>query len=376
MPAWLGVASQANGLVTAGVPGSNGGADASGCIGCGYYTWQQAPFDNAQNYATTLGPNALSTLSVLSNAACGTVSNWADGKSATTAGCRQVLIDYLPPVLGGIQQPATITGGQNIGFASNANDNLDLTSYDYSLAYANAGSGTIPANLTIRSPNTEPSQVVGTSFDNVLTTASAVTFTVKNFIRDLSETTAGNAPQNNPTLPGSITGRVYDAANNASNPVNQPLNPVNIPQTNRVDFTAAQPNGGTLQTFAITTPAAATNISNPPAGTTPANPTSVTLTAQAVGSETPTTPFNNPFSVVQFYYLDPGTGEFILIGSAPASTVTDNNTVTQRTFTWSMAWTPPRSLGQVNVTIIAIGVNSLGDALVAQANNNITTTNP
>jgi hypothetical protein len=361
---WYG--ATVGGVFTPGqAPGSNGGADASGCIGCGYYIFTQTPFDNAQNTAASLGNSSATTLSVNGGATCG------------GSGCRQVLIDPMAPVMGGISVPATITGGTNVSFATNAQDNLDLVNYDYTLRIPIAAIGNLAANLPIRSAqNTIPGAA---AFDNVLTTQWTGALVVNNFIRDLSTTDGTNAPQNNPVLPDQITGRVYDAAANPSAQVDQPINPVNIPQANRVDFTAQQAGAaGTVMTsFAVTN--AAVNISNVPSGSTntPANPTSVNLTAQVIANETAANPYQNPFSAVQFYYQDPNTGEFILIGTANASTVTDNNTVTQRTVTFGLAWDPPQSLGAPGaIRILAIGINTTGDALVTQPNVNITLTNP
>jgi hypothetical protein len=336
-------------------------ADASGCVGCGYYVFSQTPLDLARNAATSV---------------TGSSPTVVTGNCAAV-GCREVLIDTMRPTMGGIQVPATITGGTTVAFGTSATDNLDLASYDYSLLYPTAAVGTLPANIAFRSPNTVASQQIGTAFDNVLTTQASFSLNVSNFIRDLETTSAANQPQNVEVQPSQITGRVYDAAGNGgvgSASVAQSISAVNVPIANRVDFAAAEPNTATLQTFMVAN--AATNISNGPASVSAVNPTTVTLSATATGPESNTFQYINPFTVIQFYYLDPASGEFILIGSASAANVTDNGGVTLRTFTWTISWDPPASLPAGPVSVIAVGVNSAGDALVSQANQNITLTNP
>jgi len=356
-PGWFGkVTSGVLDITT--VPGSNAGADASGCVGCGYFVFTQTPLDLARNAATSIVGSVATTLA----GPCGGV------------GCRQVLIDTQNPVMGGIAVPATIVGGTTVAFATSATDNLDLGTYDYTLLYNQPISGG-GATLPIRSPaTTSNGQTIGTAFDNVLTTSSSFSLQVPTFIRNVESTTGADAPQNNPILPSQITGRVYDAANNPGTAVVQPISAVNVPQASRIDFAAPQPNTAQLLTFKVTN--AATNISNGPATVTAANPTTVTLTASATGTESTTFQYLNPFTTVQFYYLDPVTTEYILIGVSGASSVTDNPAVTQRTFSWTVSWDPPAALPVGAVSVIAIGVNTAGDALVTKVNNLITLTNP
>ena len=48
---------------------------------------------------------------------------------------RTAAIDRQAPVMGGVQVPATLTGGQAVNFSTQATDNLDLISSDFTLAY-------------------------------------------------------------------------------------------------------------------------------------------------------------------------------------------------------------------------------------------------
>jgi hypothetical protein len=302
--------------------------------------------------------------------------------NVTALPARTVLVDRAIPVMGGIQVPATIAGGTSVNFATNATDNLDLVSSDFTLRYPGPG-------ISIRTPG--PS--LGATFDATLTTSASFSYNVPFFVRTLVATDgAGVPPAATPNRPDLFTGRVYDGAGNQSVPSTGQIQAANIPipatgAGAQTDFSAAQSNGarfcGTAGAacaapgFSITAPAAATNISNG-GGANPANPTSVTLTAQANGTESATAPafqFLNPFPAgLSFYYLDPS-GEWILIGSAGAPTVSDNPAATVRTFTWSLSWDPPGSLGTAGaVSIRAIGVSSTGDGLASAVNANITLT--
>jgi hypothetical protein len=259
-------------------------------------------------------------------------------------------------------------------------------SADYTLSYATTPVGAaLP--LSIRS---QPQSIQNSvAFDNTLITAASFSIVVPSFIRMVATTTAGGAPQNNGVLAGSIAARAYDGADNPSLPEVQTISGAAIVQTNPTNYAAVQAGGGTLTNFAVSN--AAANVSNCPAagcagGAAPANATSVTLTAIAQGTESAGTPafqVSNPFSSVQFYYLDTGyagaTNEWILIGSAVAPSVTDNGAQTVRTFTWTLgtAFDPPAALaGGTTLKVIAVGVNAAGDALASAVNVNITLTNP
>ena len=326
------------------------GVNGTGCAGCGYYFYTQTPLDLARNAAPVM--------------------------------TRKVVVDQQAPVAGGIAVPATVTGGAAASFATSATDNLDLVSSDYTLTYAAAPAGGPVANLPIRANG----PALGVAFDNTLTISSSFSVAVPFFIRSVATTTAGNAPQNNggAGLPATIAVRAYDAASNASAPGVAAINPANVPQLNRVDFTIAPVGANPLATMiSFQVSNAAANISNCPAAgcagnVAPVNPTSVTLTATSTGNEGPTFQFINPFTQVQFYYFDTVTNEYILIGTAVAPVVTDNAAITVRTFTWTLgtAFDPPAALGTGALRILAVGVSSSGDGLASAVNANIIMTNP
>jgi hypothetical protein len=307
--------------------------------------------------------------------------------NVTSLPSRTVLVDRAIPIMGGIQVPATIAGGASINFATNATDNLDLVSSDFTLRYPGVG-------ISIRTPG--PS--LGATFDATLTTSSSFSYNVPFFMRTLVQAAGNVPPAAAPNRPDLITGRVYDGAVNQSAPSSGTITAANIPLTGtgiapQTDFSLPQSNTARFcGTAGATCPApgysitnAAATISNCPAsgcagGAAPAHPTSVTLAAQANGTEQATAPtfqFLNPFPAgLSFYYLDPVTTEWILIGSVAAPQVSDNVTATVRTFTWQLSWDPPSSLGTGAVSIIAIGNASTGDGLASGVNANITLSNP
>jgi hypothetical protein len=330
---------------TFGVTVADGTPTNPGCAGCGYYFFTQTALDLARNAAPTM--------------------------------TRQVVVDQVAPIVGGIAVPATIAGGASASFATSATDNLDLISSDYTLAYAAAPTGGLVANFPIRA--TGPA--LGVAFDNTLTTQSSFSVAVPFFIRSVATTGAADIPQNNAGLPASMTVRAYDAANNASAPSTAPIAAANVPQVGRIDFSIAPAGGTAMGAFKVGN--TATNISNCPAAgcagnVAPVNPTTVTLNAAASGPEGGATQFINPFTQVQFYYFDTVTSEYILIGTAVAPVVTDNATVTVRTFTWTLTtpFDPPAALGTGTLKIVAVGVASTGDGLASAVNALITMTNP
>jgi hypothetical protein len=303
---------------------------------------------------------------------------------------RTVVVDRQAPTVGGVAVPATVNGGQSASFATSATDNLDLVSADNSLAYNVTPSGSAQA-LTIRSGQ----QAIGVAFDNVLTTSASFNMNVPFFIRNVQSTNAAGAPQGGAGTPQSITVRATDAGGNSASSGAIAINGANVPQTNATQFSTNQTNpnqaapnanGSQFKSFTVTNTAA--NVSNCPAAgcagsATAANSSIVTLTAAATGTNSSAGgnvfQFQVPFQQVQFYYQDPTTGEYFFIGSTTAPVVTDavtGATTADRTFTWSLSFDPPASLGTGSLRVVAIGVNNSGDALVTPVNTATTLTNP
>jgi hypothetical protein len=290
---------------------------------------------------------------------------------------RQVVVDRIAPTMLGIGLPPTINGGQTASFPASATDNLDLVGTSYLLSYAVTPLGSaVP--LSIRAAGND----IGVAFDNTLTVSAQFTLNVPAFVRTIAATDAAGAPPNSTgTFPGSIAVNVVDAAGNSSNVNTQAIPAANINQTALTNFFLPV-NGLSFSGTGFSVSNVAANISNcPSAGcagnAAPANPTSVVLTATVQGQDSPTFQFANPFTSISFYYLS-AANEYTLIGTVTApSGAIDNVAQTQRTYTFSLgtAFDPPAGLVSP-LKIIAVGVNSKGDALVTNVNTAITLTNP
>ncbi|HEY9229169.1 MAG TPA: hypothetical protein VIP11_21135, partial [Gemmatimonadaceae bacterium] len=305
---------------------------------------------------------------------------------------RTAMIDRVVPVMGGIQVQALIQGGTQVNFPTNATDNLDLLRSNFSLRYPIAAAGSA-AQLILRADG----PTFGAAFDATFETNRSFSYTVNSFVRSVATTDAGGVPQNNAVRPDQISGRAIDAVGNVSLVSNAAIGAANIPipfpgatNNGQTNFAAPQPNTATFNSFQFTAPAAAVNVSNcsatlgclplatPPVA--PANATTVTLSVAAVGSESvgpPAFQFQNPFpSGVSFYYQDAASTEWVLIATVTGATVSDNVAATLRTFTWSLQWDPAESIVVGVTPVVAVGVNSIGDALASPVNANITITNP
>jgi hypothetical protein len=344
----IGFSNNACGTASAGttIAADAGSSAGTSSLVDGYYTYTATVMDRARNVGPTV--------------------------------TRQVVVDRAVPVMGGIGIPPTITGGQTASFPASATDNLDLVGTSYLLSYAVTPTGAA-APLSIRATGND----IGVAFDNTLTTTASFTLAVPSFVRTIAATTAGLPPNATGTLAGSIAVSVVDAAGNTSLANTQAIPAANINQTALTNF-ATPVNGLTFNGTGFSVSNVATNISNCPAagcagGVAPANPTSVILTATAQGQDSPTFQFANPFTSVSWYYLS-AANEWTLIGTVSAPTgAIDNVAQTQRTYSWTLptAFDPPASLVPPGtLKIIAIGVNSKGDALVTDQNSLITITNP
>jgi len=71
-----------------------------------------------------------------------------------------------------------------------------------------------------------------------------------------------------------------------------------------------------------------------------------------------------PFSKVEFYFLN-GAGNLVKIGQAGAGVL--NQTVTNRTWTYSFTWDPDATIPAGTVNVFAIGIDAQGDAVVTTA---------
>ena len=269
------------------------------------------------------------------------------------------VIDRTAPTgSGGVAIPAALVGGTAITLSGTVTDNLTLMSGGGSVAYA--------SGLTI------------------------------NYDASSSFTTAGTFGTLNKTGSATLSVPVFLSALQPGNGAVDALNQFNIRGTDEVGLSgglavAAGPLAANITTGAGTgagangiwtaadfTAWAVTNAAKNISIGTGTNARSVALTAQVTVPPATGLPFNN----VCFYYLDPKAvttaaaptfqAEYKPTGLCVSAAATSNNTDWVYT---SGAWTPPASLGNGAVTIIAIGFGVNGHASYTGTNANITLTN-
>lgn len=253
----------------------------------------------------------------------------------------------------------TPLSGSTATFNANASDNFDLWTVNYTLTYAGGLAGPIayPA-VTLNTFNVSP-----LVYSNV-----PAGITINGFMRQVENVT-GTSPLTvgGAFKPTSLTGIALDQANNPSVAAVTAISAAAV--TTGTSYTAV---AATLLTdsWAITAPAAATNVST--GATSPAaNALSVTFTARACG---PTATYAPPFTRVDFYAVSGG--NMVQIGTATPGSTVDNGAAFGRCHPYTFTWTPGAAFGTAAQSVYAIGVNANGDALVTQANTQVTTTNP
>jgi hypothetical protein len=404
-----------SGLTTSGKSGINGRIYSNTALaGAGNRTADQAVADNSpcligrfNTSASAAGPNAIQAFAadgtaigyctpVLYDVIGGAVppaASTADGLGGyyTTeiitideAGNRAapltvtIVEDATAPSVAGVALPGSIAPNSSVAFSGSATDNVDLVGAYAVLNYSGTG-------MNLRYPTTSGP---GTAFDNTLTRSATVTANVNNFIRSLAPATAGT-PASSVTgnQPSTVQLNAVDEVGN----VGGLAAPASLAATTFGTETATSWSSQFNAGFAVA--ASKTTISNCPAPTgsqttgcgpagktTAANPTSTVLTATASGA---TATFSNPFSTVTFWYQN-GLGEWVQFASTSAATVTDNGT--NRMWAYSVTFDPgatgpdgmvltPPDAGTIVLPVLAIGVNSSGDA-VTTTPINLTLTNP
>ena len=117
--------------------------------------------------------------------------------------------------------------------------------------------------------------------------------------------------------------------------------------------------GLTLQAFTIGAPSygtGKTDVDIDGANLSTVSSTTVALSAVADVSQNG----GNPFSKVEFYYLNPVTNGYVFIGAASATA--GPNTSPTRPWNYAFTWDPGAGVPVGAVTIIAVGVDAEGDA--------------
>jgi hypothetical protein len=260
------------------------------------------------------------------------------GNTLTLVTTRLYLYDITAPAFsGGISLPALIAGATTNTFAATATDNLDLNEIFGDVAYPLA---------TLR----YPSQSIG-SFGPPLEQSAAVSYAVSNWIRCINAAGSFAVASGQPT---DITLTVSDQADNVFSMTSAPFGANaqtctgsvgNIAAADILSFIQNAPNYG----------AGNTQVDLSGNGTAPSGNT-VTLSAVA---DVALNSSADPFSRVDFFYDDGGV--WVKIGTASAVLA---QTQTNRTYTYSFVWDPAAPLPASPVTVVAIGVDAQGDAVL------------
>jgi len=275
---------------------------------------------------------------------------------------RTVVADAVAPTVTSIDLPGSLTGGATATFPATANDNLDVVGAYAAVTYNSAG-------MTLRYPNvTGP----GTAFDNVLTrTNAAISPSVTNFIRNLSAPTAGTpAYSASGGAPSSVAVTALDEVGFTGS-LSSNLGTVSIAQSTSSTVPFAASTGFTGGFAGSASPSPISNCPTAGCGTAAPAQTSTTLSAVATGASAT---FNNPFTLVTFWYQN-AAGEWVQIGAATGTSVSDVGGATGRSWTYTLVWDPPTT-GTDNtsftpavggatqtVNLRAIGQTSNGDAV-------------
>jgi hypothetical protein len=244
---------------------------------------------------------------------------------------------------GGISLPALIAGATTNTFAATATDNLDLNTIFGDVAYPLA---------TLR----YPSQSIG-SWGPPLEQSAAVSYAVADWIRCINAAGSFAVASGQPTT---ITLTATDQTLTPTNTANSTAltsaafganaqactgSVGNIAAADILSFTQSAPNYGTALTQVDISGNAVAPSSN-----------SVTLTAVA---DVALNSSADPFTRVDFFYVTGGV--HIKIGTA---SVVLAQTVTNRTYTYTVIWDPDAAVPVGAVTVVALGVDAQGDAVL------------
>jgi len=256
---------------------------------------------------------------------------------------RTFLVDATSPTFsGGLVLATSYAGGAAAAIGGvSVTDNIDLSRILGQVSYSAAGIALEYA-----------SQQLG-SFGTPLEKTFSGTYTIPSLIRCVAPA-AGPFTASNTNKASELTVIALDQANNIGTKV-----PAAGDFNSRVADCGVVGNQGAFAMTGLATsaPSYGTGKSQVSVGgtTTGVNTESVTLTAVAtLALDAP-----NPFSRVEFYYLDPITNGYVLIGQASGGSPAQT---TVRTWTYTLAWNPVATVPVGTLTVIAIGVDADSDA--------------
>jgi hypothetical protein len=261
---------------------------------------------------------------------------------------RRYLVDAtIPTFTGNVGMNAQYAGNAPAAFTNLlANDNLDLNQLFGVLQYTTAA-----VNIQY------PSQSIG-AFGLPLEKTFSGTYTIPSLIRCINA--AGNFAQDLSAEAQQITFSATDQANNAGT-----VSPVAGALPAALDNCGAIGNMPAPATFisfadsAVVYPGTGRTQVSKSGSTTSPNSTTGTANLRVV-ADVSLDNAPEPFTRVEFYRLN-ASGNFVLIGTSAPGVL--NQTVTNRTWTYTFSWDPDASIPNGANTIIAIGIDAQGDAV-------------
>lgn len=267
-----------------------------------------------------------------------TIDNWTLGDqalNATDVATRTYLYDnVVPGFSGGVSLQPLYTGNATAAFNTAVTDDLDLASVFGVLSYPFG---------TFRYPE----QSIG-AFGVPLEQSATVAFNVANFMRCL------NAPNDFATTTNkanSVNLSVNDQGGNSTAFGAFAIPPANVENCGAVGATPVNTFGPTLVTY----PGTATQVDIDGATLAAASATTATL---SVIADVPLNTAVDPFARVDFYWFDGTDYRFIASSSGVLA-----QTPLIRTYTYSFVWDPAAPVTAAVNTVLAIGVDSNGDAV-------------
>jgi hypothetical protein len=297
---------------------------------------------------------------------------------------RTVAEDGSSPTVSSLDLPGSITGNSTATVSAAIADNMDIVGSNAAVNYATPTLG--GSAITLQYGTTAGP---GVAFDNVLTRSATVSPSIPNFIKNLqlnNGTTGVVAPAagGNAT---SITVTGIDESGRTGSLTGTLAPAVSLAAGATSTFSTATFTAGFSMNASTTTlsncPAAGCQAAPGGAVVAASNPTSATITVTAAGT---TATFNNPFSggSVGIWYQVGGAGPWYFAGNAGTGSTRDDGTnrFWDYTFTFDPPATTPTGVNvtpaagtSTNIAVMAIGVNSNGDA-VASPGLSFTLTNP
>jgi hypothetical protein len=250
---------------------------------------------------------------------------------------RTYLVDTTPPVLNSFTVPSQFVPGEEATFAAEVADNLDLAEVSFRLGFPGATRASPRLALPFGAAAT-----AGTPFSGTLTRSFSAS-TRFPFVRTLTYSTAGTTSRST-VLVDSAQVRVTDAAGLVTRG-SRALLPASFGGNASVadPFSALGTVVPLINTQRVCT-----------AGCTASDPTAVTVTIRLAGE-----PGLSALSRMYLFVRDDA-GVVNQITSTPTFAVTE--TGTQRTYTYTVTFTPP--VGATGaMTVFGVGLSPSGNAL-------------